>query len=446
MAFLDIFNRSERRALPRPLNPATHGWLTQPGAVSTPFTDRPLTPDLAMGHAAVWACIRVLAENIGSLPLVAYTATEDGREEAPDSKLGQLAATTPNPVQSAGELWEQVVAHICAYGNAFLYKERDASGRVIALWPIAPQRCRVGRDTSGEIIFQVIPGTGTEDTAPPADAMAVGTRRDILQIRYLTMNGLQGLSPIAVCRQSLGTHLAAEEYVGRFYKNNATPQGVLSVPDALSPEAARRLRDDWDALHAGLDNAAKTAVLEGGTTFQSIDMPLKDQEFIDQRRFSVQDIARIFGVPTYMIGEGSGDALTYSNVEQQSLHFVQFSLRPWCQRIERALENDGDLALDPNVYVQFNLDALLRADAATRWANYKDAIMAGVLSPNEIRLAENYPRQEGLDIYTFNLNPQNMAITESNTPADMGDATNLENAPPDTQPTSDGASNSETPG
>lgn len=388
MSIIRTILSGERRDVSTLANPSDALISALTGSPS--FTGRSMSADRALGLPAVFAAVRLLAESVGALPFVAYHESANGRVRAPDSRLWTLIHDEANPEMAAGELWEIVTGHLNLWGNAYIYKERDARGFVTALWPILPSRVRVGRDR-GEKVYEIQNG----------GEIAAGTDRDVLHVRAFGTTGLVGLSPIEQLRQSLALADAQQEFSTRFYANNAQPGGILTLGAGrmLDDEGIKRLRASWDAAHKGLDNAGKVAVLEEGTEWQPLTIPMGDQQFIEQRRFSVQEVCRIFRIPAWMLGESAGDSLTYSNVEAQADAFVKWSLLPWLRRLEGSVRRDGDLTYEQGITAKFSVDALLRADAATRSAFYASGIQNGWLSPNEARESEDRNPVEGLDSY-----------------------------------------------
>jgi HK97 family phage portal protein len=376
-------------------------WLWDAFVPQRTFAGKSVTPESALSVVPVFAAVRALAEGVGKLPLVVYRDLDRGRERATNSRLWRLLHDEPNDEMAAGDLWETVVAHLNLWGNAYLYKERSRDGRVVGLWPIKPSRVVVGR-LSGARVFQVTsPDTIFGVDKGDVEHLSAGTERDILHIRMLSLDGLVGLSPISQARNMIGNAMGAEEYQGRLYANNGRPSGVLSTDRKLSPEAATRLAARWQQAHGGLENAAKTAVLEEGVSWQTIGMPPEDQQFVQSQNFGVAQVARLFRVPPSKINAEKSGSMTYSTVEQENLDWATDSLWPQCDRVERALRRDGDVmaaGLGP-VYPEFHLDALLRSDPKTRADIQAVRIRAGNMSPNEARIQEGEPTVDGLDYY-----------------------------------------------
>lgn len=344
------------------------------------------TAEAAMRHADVFACIRVLADSVGSLPLIVYRRTDQGRERAAQSLAGQLLhRPAPNLTQAA--FISTVMAHLASWGNAFVakYRQRPGSG-VQQLGIIHPRRVSVGLK-NGEPQFKVEGVDG------------VLNRRDIIHIMGMSFDGVIGVAPITQARSAIGVGVALEEQAAAFLKNRATPAGVLKVKDELSDEAFDRLKKTWQTMFSGR-NTGRTAILEDGVEWQAVSLPAKDVQFIEQRRLSSTQIARIFRVPPYMIGADNGASMTYSNVEQETLQLVTHTLRPWMVAIEQAIGGDEDLfAPGGDLYPEFLIDALLRADTKTRFEAYALALAGKpFMAQNEVRRRENLTTQDGGDL------------------------------------------------
>jgi HK97 family phage portal protein len=337
----------------------------------------------------VWACVRVLVDAAASVPLISYRRTQEGRVRA-DGRLADLL-TQPAPATTQSALIGQAVAHLNLYGGCYLGKFRDAGGRVDALALLHPDRVRPEL-VGGKPRYTV--------TGPKGEQTAHGVE-DVLHIRApLSLDGLTGLSPIRQCRVALGLAEGLGEHALAFFKNGARPSGVLSVPSGLSGGPDQQdallqgLREDLSNAYTGTRNAHKIAVLAGDLPWTQLSGPLDDLQFVEQRRLSTSDIARIFRVPAHMVNAQTGDSMTYANVEHESLDFVTHSLRPWLVCIEQAISNDADLAPGP-LYVEFLLDSLLRADSKTRAEVYTAALdpLTGWMTRAEVRRLENLPAE-----------------------------------------------------
>jgi HK97 family phage portal protein len=333
--------------------------------------------------------VRVLVDAAASVPLISYRRTQEGRVRA-DGRLADLL-TQPAPATTQSALIGQAVAHLNLYGGCYLGKFRDAGGRVDALALLHPDRVRP----------EIVAGRPRYVVTGPKGERSTHGVEDVLHVRApLSLDGLTGLSPIKQCRVALGLAEGLGEHALAFFRNGARPSGVLSVPSGLSggPEQQDTLlaglREDLSNSYTGTKNSHKIAIMAGDLTWTQLSGPLDDLQFVEQRRLSTADIARIFRVPAHMVNAQTGDSMTYANVEHESLDFVTHSLRPHLVCIEQAISNDDDLAPGP-LYVEFLLDALLRADSKTRSEIYAAALdpITGWMTRAEVRRLENLPAE-----------------------------------------------------
>lgn len=352
-------------------------WYSGGGASAAGVT---VTPQTAMQSAAVYACVKVLAESIAMLPCNIYTRKgEDTRTPARNHPLWPLLHDQPNDWQTNVEFFEMLVASLCLRGNAYAYINRTPSGRVVELLPLHPDMVRVEMGPAFRVAYQVTMPDGTFQT------LGAG---ELLHVRGLTLNGWLGISPIAYARESIGLALATEKFGGQLFKNGAKMGGVLEHPGKLSDEAYRRVKESFDEAHSG-ENAHKTALLEEGMKFSKVTMTADDSQFLETRKYQRGEIASIFRVPPHLIGDL--EKATFSNIEQQTLDFVNFSLMPWLVRFEKAFKRDLLTATErKTIEIRFNVAGLLRGDAAARSAYYKAGINDGWLTRNEARAAESH--------------------------------------------------------
>ncbi len=293
-----------------------------------------------------------------------------------DGRTAQLLRR-PAPATSTANLVGQLVAHLLIYGNAYIGKYRE-NGKIERLSLIPPDRVRPVME-SGQLSFQVSTDGG----------MVVCTEADVIHIRAMSTDGLMGLSPVAQARQILTLNKELAGHAVATFENGGRVSGVLKVPNT-GKDQLDRLRASWEHGHSGASNAGKVAVLSGEISFEPLSMPLTDAQFLEQRKLSAVEVARIFRVPPWIIGAETGDSLTYSNTMEQADAFVKFALRPWLVVIEQALSNDRDL-LPGQLYAEFLLDGLLRADPKTRAEIYEKALHpdTGWMTRDEVRTLEN---------------------------------------------------------
>jgi HK97 family phage portal protein len=341
-----------------------------------------VTPEAALNYSDVWACVRILSATAGTIPLQVFRRSDEGRERVTDSIAARLLAR-PAPYMTPSVFLSGIVTQLALYGNAFVTKYRDPGQPVAFFGLIHPSRVQVKVD-AGEPIFQVSPGSGG------LGASGEFTRRDVIHVKTWSMDGIVGLSPIS-CSQAIGLGAQLQKYGAQFFANSAHPSGVLQTSQRLTPEAVDRLKDSWTAKFQGTENAAKVAVLEEGLSWTPITLPLHDQEFLAQRRYSAREISAIYGVPGHLIGAETGSSMTYANVEQSTQAFLAHALQPYLKAAEEAFAQDEDLfSLGGTDYPEFILDAILRPDARTRAEVYSTALAGQAwMTPAEVRQREN---------------------------------------------------------
>lgn len=357
----------------------------------------------AMQITAVYSCVRILAEAVAGLPLHLYRYKEDGgKEKALDHNLYHLLHDEPNKEMSSFIFRETLMTHLLLWGNAYAQIIRNGKGEVIALYPLMPNKMQVDRDENGELYYIY---TRSTDEAHTMEGMTVYlTTRDVLHIPGLGFDGLVGYSPIAMAKNAIGLSIAAEEYGAKFYANGAAPSGVLEHPGTIKDPA--RLRENWNSTFGGSSNSGKVAVLEEGMKYTPISISPNEAQFLETRKFQINEIARIFRVPPHMVGDL--EKSSFSNIEQQSLEFVKYTLDPWVIRWEQSLSRSLLTEEEKKKYFfKFNVEGLLRGDYASRMSGYATARQNGWMSANDIRELENLdriPPEKGGDTYLINGN------------------------------------------
>ena len=367
----------------------------------------------AMQLTAVYACVRILAEGIAGLPLHLYRCGRNGsREKAVEHPLYFLLHDEPNPEMTSFVFRETLMTHLLLYGNCYCQIIRDGRGQVTALYPLMPNQMSVDRDEKGQLYYTYL-RSGEE-----ADTMKKGTvyllPEDVLHIPALGFDGLVGYSPIAMAKNSIGMGLACEEYGAKFFANGAAPSGVLEHPGTIKD--ITRLRESWNAIYGGSKNAGKVAILEEGMHYSPISISPNEAQFLETRKFQVDEIARIFHVPPHMIGDL--ERSTFSNIEQQSLEFVKYTLNPWVCRWEQALTRSLLSPKEKREYsIKFNVDGLLRGDYQSRMNGYAVGRQNGWMSANDIRELENMDKiseEQGGNLYLVNGNMIKMTDAATN--------------------------------
>lgn len=357
----------------------------------------------AMRITAVYSCVRVISEAMASLPLHLYRMNDKGsKEKATDHPLYFLLHDEPNPEMTSFVYRETMLTSMLLWGNSYSQVIRNGKGEVVALYPLMPNRMKVDRDDKGQLYYEYM----VNDTDAPTMKRTIVKLdpRDVLHIPAMSYDGLVGYSPIAMARNAIGLAIATEEYGSKFFQHGASPSGVLEHPGVLKDPA--RIRDSWNQTFGGSSNSGKVAVLEEGMKYTPISIPPEQAQFLETRKFQIEEIARIFRVPLHMIG--CLEHSTFSNIEQQSLEFVKFTLEPWVSRVEsnmnRRLLTDEEKG---KYFFKFNVDGLLRGDYQSRMTGYATARQNGWMSANDIRELENLdriPEEEGGDLYLINGN------------------------------------------
>lgn len=357
----------------------------------------------AMQMTAVYACVRILSEAVAGLPLHLYRYGEKGtKEKAIGHPLYRILHDEPNPEMTSFIFRETLMTHLLLWGNAYAQVIRNGKGEILALYPLMPNRMKVDRDKSGEIVYEYTRSSDDAKTASGSTVLLKST--DVLHIPGLGFDGLVGYSPIAMARNAIGLAMATEEYGAKFFANGATPGGVLEHPGVLKDPA--RVRDSWNSVYQGSGNSHRIAVLEEGMKYTSIGIAPNEAQFLETRKFQINEIARIFRVPPHMVGDL--EKSSFSNIEQQSLEFVKYTLDPWVVRWEQSIQRSLlTKAEKETMFVKFNVDGLLRGDYASRMNGYAVGIQNGFMSPNDVRELENMdriPEELGGDRYLCNGN------------------------------------------
>ena len=359
-----------------------------------------VTDRTALQHIAVYACVRVLSEAIAQLPLHVYKYNDKGKERVLQHPLYFLLHDQPNPEMTSFVFRETLMSHLLIYGNAYAQIIRNGRGDVIGLYPLMPDKMKVDRDEKNRLIYIY----SRYDEANPnlkEQGDIILYADEILHIPGLGFDGLVGYSPIALAKNAIGISIACEDYGASFFGNNANPSGVLEHPGVIkNPD---KLRDAWHRAYGGR-NAHKVAVLEEGVKFTPISIPNNEAQFLETRKFQIEEIARMYRVPLHMISDL--DHATFSNVEHLSLDFVKYSLDPWIvrweQSLQKALLSDSEKG---RYFIKFNVDGLLRGDYASRMQGYSIGIQNGFLCPNDVRELEDMnliPEEKGGFTYMVN--------------------------------------------
>ena len=371
----------------------------------TSSSGKVVTADKAIQLSAVWACVRLLSESISTLPLKIYVRQPDGsRKAATDHPAYSILCRRPNSEMTPSRFMLMVVASICLRGNAFIEKKFIAN-RLVSLVPLLPQNMVVKRLATGALEYKYTEN-GNERVIPV---------KNIMHIRGFGLDGVCGMMPMKTGRDVIGAAMAVEESAAKIFEQGLQSSGFLSAENALSDEQRERLRG-YMAAFTGSKNAGKIMVLEGGLKYQGVTMNPEDAQMLESRSFSIEEICRWFRVPPFMVGHTTKQSSWASSLEGMNLQFLTHTLRPLLVNIEQEI---GRCLLDSDddVFAEFSVEGLLRADSAGRAAYYTSALQNGWMSRNDVRRLENMPPIEGGDIYTVQLNLTQLKNLENSNPA-----------------------------
>jgi HK97 family phage portal protein len=363
--------------------------------------------DYALRVATVLACVNVIAQTIGTLPLLLYRRTGTSKTRVDNDALAELLRWKPNPYQTSTEWREQMIAHALLHGNAYSEIIRAADGTVRELLVLDPRAMQVDRGAYGPT-YRYQPAEGASRTFTVASPTEPPK---ILHLRGLSTSGLVGRSLVTDASDIIDTAHSAQVYGRTLLDNGATPALVLKHPQVLDEEAALRLKESWRAAYGGARKAGGIAVLEEGMSLDTLSMSNEDLQLLETRKFTRSEIAALFRVPAHMIGDM--ERSTFSNIEHQSIEFVQHCIRPWAVRFEQVLH--ATLLSDTpqqkrSYFFEFQIDGLLRGDIQSRYQAYQVGRQAGFLSINDIRRLENLDPVAGGDDYLEPLNMQPVGV------------------------------------
>ncbi len=361
-------------------------------------------PDTALKIGTVYACVGLLSETIASLPLVIYRYLEDqeGRQRAKNHPLYEVLHSQPNETQTAFEFTQMMMTHALLRGSGYARIMPGPRGFADRLVPYHPERVTKERLESGRVRYKVENDLGKSETL---------NQEDIFEVGGLSLDGWNTVSVVSYAKDSFGLSLAAEKYGSKFFRNDSRPGGVLETDGKISRDAAKRIKSEWEALHAG-GNQHRVAVLEQGLKWQAIGVTPEEAQFLGTREHQAEDVCRWFRVPPHMVGLTSKTTSWGTGIEQQAIGFLTYTLRPWLTRWSQSIRRD--LILAPNTYfADFVVEALLRGDIETRYNAYATARQWGWLNVNEIRQKENLNPVNGGDTYLHPLNMERGARAEN---------------------------------
>ena len=395
---MTILSNLLRRSVENPLLPLTSNALVTVLGGSTTHSGVSVNQTTApTKYIALYRAITLVSGAIAGLP---FEAHRTGVKREP---FASELLNNPNPDMSRIEVWEWLLAGLLSAGHGFALKGRDRNDRVATLDPVAPDRVRVRR----------VPRTASNPEGKEFDLRQDnGSHKTLTAFDMLHIPGPLGLSPIGVASQSIGSSIAAEEYTGRLWASGTLMSGVLQTEQKLEQPQADALKQRWQAKVAGIAHAHEIAVLDSGAKYQPISISPSDAQLIESKKFGVLEIARLYGVPPHLLAEVERSTSWGTGIEQQSIGFVVFTLRPWLIRVEQRISKE---CLPPGVEAHFHTDPLTSGDAKTRYEAHAQAIQNGIKTRNQVRIEENLPPSEDPDadeyLVPLNLRPASQALT-----------------------------------
>ncbi len=399
-----VFNGQEQRAL-------TLQNLTPLAFDKVPFLgEREVDQKAALGLSAAYASVRLLADVVSSFPVDAYRRDNGIRRpyRPGGTKPSWMLTPIPDePTYTINQLISETVVSLYTDGNAFLYAPRDERGEVLEVRVIDPRRVEIYRE-GREVKYKVHSGRG--------EPTAVFGQETILHIPLIAMPGeLRGINPIHQLRVSLALGLTLEDYAANFFRTGSTPTGIIEVPHDLTKEQGETLKAGWARHHSG-QNIHTPGVLTGGATFKALTFRPEDAQLLASRQFTTEEIARIFRIPPNLLQVTTPGAMSYNSVEQQNLAFVQYTLRPLVEMIERPLST---LILLPDAFVKFSMDSILRGTTKDRYDTYRVGLQEGWLNVNDIRKFEDFSPIDSGDSYRMPLNEADAETAMLSTKVDI---------------------------
>jgi HK97 family phage portal protein len=382
-----MFGNVERRAAVNPKHPRDPALLS----IFGDHSGVTVTPDSAMRVTAVWACVSLLSETLAALPIHVYRRKNQVAAKAKNHPLYDILVHSPYSGMTSFEWREMMVSNVALRGDFYARIKTSNSGRITGLEPVMPGHILPRRNKSGAVVYDWRP-----DGVGPARVLFDD---EVFRLPYKMLDGIHSMSPIETHRRTIGNAMRSGQFIEKFYKNSATPNGAIISPEPMGEKAAKAIRDSWERRHQGPENFGKVAILDGGLDWKQFGMTMADAQYLEMSEFSIGDIARIYLIPPHKIGELS--KATFSNIEQQSISFVVDTLLSWVKRIEgRAnayLLTPADRLA--GYYVGLDLKGLLRGDSAARANLYRTLFYVAAMTPNEIRAAEDLNPYEGGDGY-----------------------------------------------
>jgi HK97 family phage portal protein len=351
-----------------------------------------------LNYNHVFACVKVIAETIASLPLIVYKKTDDGKERAENYHLYRILHDQPNSEMTAFQFQEMAIAHLLTWGNAYAEIEFNGAGEIIALWPISPSRITLMRSEGGILYYEIRLNDGTNRKLP---------FEKVWHALGISGNGLVGYSPLEYMKEAAGLGIALEEFGARFFRDGTHPSCVVEHPGEITDDTHKNLLRDLQRANSGLGNAHRLMLLEEGMSWKNIGVAPEAAQFLESRKFQLEEIARIFRIPPHMVG--ALEHATFSNIEEQALGFVVHTIRPWLVRLEQSYK--FKLIKQRVYFAEYLIDGLLRGNIKDRYDAYAVGLNNGFLCPDDVRNRENMnvlPDESG----KIFLRPMNMVKAE----------------------------------
>jgi len=349
----------------------------------------------ALALTAVYACVRLISDTVSTLPIDQFIRRDGQRFPF---RPRDRWVERPNLLHPKTTFWQQVMVSLLLDGNAFVQILRTPDGDIAELDVLNPKRVQIGM-AGRDLVYRHEGPAGTRTL----------TSAEMLHVTELLLPGdLRGVSRIERAKDALGLGLALEEFAGRFFGNGSYAGGILEVPGEPNPEQLTQMADAWESRHKGLRRSHRPAVLYGGAKFVPTMVNPSESQLLDERKFAVEEVARLFRVPLFALGINTPGAVSYASVEQQQLHFMQHTIQPYVQVLEDSFQ---PLLSDPRSFLKFNLSSIIRADLSTRTQAYSTALLAGYMSVNDVRALEDLRDVDGGDAYRVPL--QNIPTTDA---------------------------------
>ncbi|WP_018435346.1 phage portal protein [Paraburkholderia atlantica] len=351
-----------------------------------------VSTDTALQVATVWRCVNLIASTIATLPINVYQEMGNGRRLAKEHPLQSLLHSEPNNEQTAVEFFEFLLLSLLFAGNAYVWKQWNSgvggSRRILNLIPLVPMRVFVQRQLDNSLTYNYVDWNGMAHNGLTGD--------DILHIKGPSLDGMLGLSPLSYAREVIGTAIAANTSGATIFKNGMRLSGVLQSDQILTPKQREDIRASINSF-AGAGNSGGVMALEAGFKYQQMSLSPADAQLLQSQNFNVEEICRWFGVPPHMVGSTSNSTSWGTGLEQQTLGFLTYCLRPWIARLEDSIKrscfNEAEKA--KGYYCEFSVDGLLRTDSAARSAYYSQMTQNGIYTRDEVRRMENLPPKGG---------------------------------------------------